>query len=61
MDKIILAGQIFRMTFGVATVVACLLSSRSRRAMLMARVLVGIVMLVGGAMLNTAFLVAGND
>jgi hypothetical protein len=36
MDKIVLAGQIFWMTFGVATVIACLLSSRSRRAMLIA-------------------------
>src|SRR4029450_4549930 len=61
MDKIVLAGQVFWMTFGVATVVACLLSSRSRRAMLIARVLVGMVMLVGGALLNTAFLLAGND
>jgi hypothetical protein len=61
MDKIVLAGQIFWMTFGVATVVACLLSSRSRRAMRIARVMVGMVMVVGGAMLNTAFLVAGND
>ena len=61
MDGIVLAGQIFWMIFGVATVVACLLSSRSRRAMLIARVLVGMVMLVGGALLNTAFLLAGND
>lgn len=61
MDKIVLAGQIFWMTFGVATVVACLLSNRSRQAMLIARVMVGTVMLVGGAVLNTAFLVAGND
>ncbi len=61
MDSIVLAGQIFWMIFGVATVVACLLSSRSRRAMLIARVLVGMVMLVGGAMLNTAYLLAGND
>jgi hypothetical protein len=61
MDSIVLAGQIFWMIFGVATVVACLLSSRSRRAMLIARVLVGMVMLVGGALLNTAFLHAGND
>ena len=41
------------MTFGVATV-ACLLPGRSRRAMLIARVIVGMVMLVGGALLNTA-------
>ena len=61
MDKIVLAGRIFWMTFGVATVVACLLPSRSRRAMLIARVMVGMVMLVGGALLNTAYLVVGND
>jgi predicted small integral membrane protein len=61
MDKIVLAGQIFWMTFGVATVIACLLSSRSRRAMLIARAMVGMVMLVGGALLNTAYLLAGND
>jgi len=61
MDKIVLAGQVFWMTFGVATVIACLLSSRSRRAMLIARAMVGMVMLVGGALLNTAYLLAGND
>ena len=61
MDKIVLTGQIFWMTFGVATVIACLLSSRSRRAMLIARTMVGMVMLVGGALLNTAYLLAGND
>jgi hypothetical protein len=61
MDKIVLAGQIFWMTFGVATIVACLLSGRSGRAMFIARVMVGTVMLVGGAVLNTAFLLAGND
>jgi hypothetical protein len=61
MDKIVLAGQIFWMTFGVATVIACLLSSRSRRAMLIARAMVGMVMIVGGALLNTAYLLAGND
>jgi hypothetical protein len=61
MDKIVWAGQIFWVTFGVAAVIACLLSSRSRRAMLIARALVGMVMLVGGALLNTAYLLAGND
>jgi hypothetical protein len=61
MDKIVLAGQTFWMTFGVATVIACLLSSRSRRAMLIVRAMVGMVMLVGAALLNTAYLLAGND
>jgi hypothetical protein len=61
MDKIVLAGQIFWMTFGVATVIACLLSSRSRRAMLIARAMVGMVMIVGAALLNTVYLLAGND
>ena len=61
MDKIVLAGQICWITFGVATVGACLLSSRSRPAMLIAWVVVGMVMLVGAALLNTAYLVAGNE
>lgn len=61
MDKIFLAGQIFWVTFGTATVIACVLASRSRRAMYAARVMVGMLMLVGGALLNTAILAAGND
>lgn len=61
MNTITSAGAIFWVTFGVATFIACVLASRSRRARLVARAMWGVDMLIGGALLNTLLLAVGTD
>lgn len=55
------AGPIFWAVCWAVTVVAAVLSVRSRRAMVVGRVAVGLLMLVGGAAFNAGQLASGND
>jgi hypothetical protein len=46
---------------GVTTIVAGLLAARSRRARYVGRIAVGVLMLVGGALVNAIYLGSGRD
>ena len=46
---------------GVATIVAAVLASRSRRARYIGRGAVGVLFILGGALVNASYLAAGRD
>jgi uncharacterized membrane protein len=46
---------------GVTTIVAAVLASRSRRARYLGRGAVGVLFILGGALVNAAYLAAGRD
>ena len=53
--------QILWLACGVATIVAAVLGNRSRRARLIGRAAVGVLFVVGGALLHVVNLATGVD
>lgn len=54
-------AQILWLACGVTAIVAGVLANRSRRAMYAGRVAVGVLMLLGGAVVNAVYLISGVD
>jgi hypothetical protein len=53
--------QVLWLACGVVTIIAGILASRSKRWMYIGRAAVGVLFILGGALVNTIYLVAGQD